>query len=70
MDRERKARAGSGGPGDPRASAAALLRIVDSPEPPLRAFFGNTPIDIAKADYARRIATWEQWDDVAKLAQG
>ena len=70
MDRERKARAGSSGPGDPRASAAALLRIVDSPEPPLRAFFGNTPIDIAKADYARRIATWEQWDDVAKLAQG
>ena len=70
MDRERKARAGSGGPGDPRASAAALLRIVDSPEPPLRVFFGNTPIDIAKADYARRIATWEQWDDVAKLAQG
>ncbi len=70
MDRERKARAGSGGPGDPRASAAALLRIVDSPEPPLRVFFGTTPIDIAKADYARRIATWEQWDDVAKLAQG
>jgi NAD(P)-dependent dehydrogenase (short-subunit alcohol dehydrogenase family) len=70
MDRERKARAGSGGPGDPRASAAALLRIVDSPEPPLRTFFGNSPIDIAKADYARRIATWEQWDDVAKLAQG
>ena len=70
MERERKARAGSGGPGDPRASAAALLLIVDSPEPPLRTFFGNTPIDIAKADYARRIATWEQWDDVAKLAQG
>ena len=70
MERERKARAGSGGPGDPRASSAALLRIVDSPEPPLRVFFGNTPIDIAKADYARRIETWEQWDDVAKLAQG
>jgi NAD(P)-dependent dehydrogenase (short-subunit alcohol dehydrogenase family) len=70
VERERRARAGSGGPGDPRASAAALLRIVDSPEPPLRAFFGNTPIDIAKADYARRIATWEKWDDVAKLAQG
>jgi NAD(P)-dependent dehydrogenase (short-subunit alcohol dehydrogenase family) len=70
MDRERKARAGSGGPGDPKASAAALLRIVDASEPPLRVFFGTTPIDIAKADYARRIETWEQWDDVAKLAQG
>jgi len=43
---------------------------VDAEEPPLRTFFGVAPLDIAKADYARRIATWEQWDDVAKLAQG
>ena len=70
MERERRSRAGSGGPGDPKASSAALLKIVDASEPPLRVFFGNAPIDIAKADYARRIATWEQWDDVAKLAQG
>ena len=41
--RERKARAGSGGPGDPRASAAALLRIVDSPEPPLRVVLREHP---------------------------
>ncbi len=70
MEKERKARAGSGGPGDPAASSAALLRVVDADEPPLRVFFGNTPIDVAKADYASRIATWEKWDDVAKLAQG
>ena len=48
---ERKARAGSGGPGDPEASAAALLKVVDAEEPPLRVFFGDTPIDVAKADY-------------------
>jgi len=70
MDRERKARAGSGGPGDPKASSAALLRVVDAKEPPLRVFFGNTPIDVAKADYQSRIETWEKWDEVAKLAQG
>jgi NAD(P)-dependent dehydrogenase (short-subunit alcohol dehydrogenase family) len=70
MEQQRKARAGSGGPGDPKASAAALLRVVDAEEPPLRVFFGNTPIDVAKADYASRIETWEKWDDVAKLAQG
>jgi len=70
MDRERKARAGSGGPGDPKASSAALLRVVDAEAPPLRVFFGNTPIDVAKADYQSRIETWEKWDDVAKLAQG
>jgi NAD(P)-dependent dehydrogenase (short-subunit alcohol dehydrogenase family) len=65
----RKARATSG-PGDPKASAAALLELVDADEPPLRCFFGDSPLGIAKADYASRIETWEQWDHVAKLAQG
>jgi NAD(P)-dependent dehydrogenase (short-subunit alcohol dehydrogenase family) len=57
-------------PGDPTASAAAVLRIVDADEPPLRVFFGTAPIGIAKADYESRLATWEKWDDVSKLAQG
>jgi NAD(P)-dependent dehydrogenase (short-subunit alcohol dehydrogenase family) len=67
--RERAAR-NTSGPGDPKASAAAVLRIVDAEEPPLRVFFGAAPLSIAKADYASRIETWEKWDDVAQLAQG
>ncbi len=70
MQRQRQARVGAGGAGDPTASAAAILRVVDADEPPLRVFFGAAPLGIAKADYASRIETWEQWDDVAKLAQG
>jgi len=71
MEEGRKKRnAAGGGPGDPHASAAALLRIVDADEPPLRCFFGRGPLDIAKADYASRIETWEKWQDVAELAQG
>ena len=57
-------------PGDPSASAAAVLRIVDADEPPLRVFFGSAPLGIARADYESRLATWEKWDDVAQLAQG
>ena len=57
-------------PGDPNASAAAILKIVDAEEPPLRVFFGSAPLDIAKADYASRLATWEKWNDVSVLAQG
>ena len=57
-------------PGDPQASAAAILRIVDADEPPLRVFFGAAPLGIAKADYASRIETWEKWNDVSLLAQG
>ncbi|TIH29277.1 SDR family oxidoreductase [Subtercola vilae] len=57
-------------PGDPNASAAAVLKIVDSDEPPLRIFFGSGPLGIAKADYASRIETWEKWNDVSVEAQG
>ncbi len=65
---QRKTRVGT--PGDPSASAAAILRIVDSAEPPLRVFFGTSPLGIAKADYASRLETWEKWNDVSELAQG
>jgi NAD(P)-dependent dehydrogenase (short-subunit alcohol dehydrogenase family) len=57
-------------PGDPHASAAAILRVVDAEEPPLRVFFGSTPLGTAKAEYASRIAEWETWNDVSVLAQG
>jgi NAD(P)-dependent dehydrogenase (short-subunit alcohol dehydrogenase family) len=57
-------------PGDPKASAAAILKVVDAEEPPLRVFFGTLPIQLAKADYEQRIKTWEQWQPVSELAQG
>lgn len=57
-------------PGDAEASAAAILKVVDAQEPPLRVFFGSGPLALAKADYAERIATWEEWQPVAELAQG
>jgi NAD(P)-dependent dehydrogenase (short-subunit alcohol dehydrogenase family) len=57
-------------PGDPTASAAAVLKIVDADEPPLRAFLGSAPLGIATADYERRLATWREWQPVAELAQG
>jgi NAD(P)-dependent dehydrogenase (short-subunit alcohol dehydrogenase family) len=57
-------------PGNPEASAAALLKIVDTENPPLRVFFGASPLATAKADYENRLRTWEQWQPVAELAQG
>jgi NAD(P)-dependent dehydrogenase (short-subunit alcohol dehydrogenase family) len=57
-------------PGDPKASAAAVLKIVDAEKPPLRVFFGSLPIQLAKADYESRIKTWDEWQPVAELAQG
>ncbi len=56
--------------GDPNASAAAILQIVDADTPPLRVFFGTAPIGIARADYASRLAEWEAWQSVSEAAQG
>ena len=67
--RQRRAR-GAGSAGDPAASAAAVMRIVDAEEPPLRCFFGTAPLGIAEQDYERRLATWHEWQPVAELAQG
>lgn len=57
-------------PGDPTASSAAVLKIVDAEEPPLRVFFGTAPLGIATADYESRLETWNEWQPVAELAQG
>ncbi|EHI12206.1 SDR family oxidoreductase [Mycolicibacterium thermoresistibile] len=57
-------------PGDPKASAAALLKVVDAEKPPLRVFFGELPLQIVNADYQSRLQTWEEWQPIAVLAQG
>ncbi|MDI5962381.1 SDR family oxidoreductase [Streptomyces sp. SL13] len=68
VQEQRRKRVGT--PGDPKASAEAVLRIVDADEPPLRCFLGTAPLGIAKADYEQRLATWEKWQPIAEAAQG
>jgi len=57
-------------PGDPDASGPAILKLVDAAEPPLRVFFGTAGLPMTRAEYARRIETWEAWNDLAIEAQG
>src|ERR1700744_2121109 len=57
-------------PGNPVATREAILTLVDSDNPPLRLFLGESPIRIAVADYGSRLATWAQWQQVAAAAQG
>ena len=54
-------------PGDPQASAEAVLKIVDAENPPLRVFFGELPLQLAKADYESRLKTWEEWQPISAL---
>ena len=63
-------RRGAQTPGDPKASAEAILKVIDAEKPPLRVFFGSAPLGIATADYESRLATWREWQPVSELAQG
>ncbi len=56
--------------GDPQATAEAVLKLVDSNDPPLRLGLGTTILPRARAAYAERLVTWEAWDDVANAAMG
>ncbi|MHA3704595.1 SDR family oxidoreductase [Jatrophihabitans sp. YIM 134969] len=57
-------------PGDPEASGAAILEVVDATPPPLRVFFGTAPLGIVTKDYESRLATWNAWQPLAERAQG
>jgi NAD(P)-dependent dehydrogenase (short-subunit alcohol dehydrogenase family) len=57
-------------PGDPDATGPAILKVVDAAEPPLRIFFGSGGLPMTRAEYARRIETWEAWNEVSLEAQG
>jgi NAD(P)-dependent dehydrogenase (short-subunit alcohol dehydrogenase family) len=56
--------------GDPEATAAAILELVDTDDPPLRLFLGDWLLDMIRAEYQSRIDTWERWNDLALGAQG
>jgi NAD(P)-dependent dehydrogenase (short-subunit alcohol dehydrogenase family) len=57
-------------PGEPTATRNAILTLVDSDNPPLRLFLGESPLGIATADYESRLALWREWQPVAAAAQG
>ncbi|MDT3446051.1 SDR family NAD(P)-dependent oxidoreductase [Pseudofrankia sp. BMG5.37] len=56
--------------GDPAAAAAALLKVVDAENPPLRVLFGSQPAQVVKYIYEQRLKTWADWEPVARQAQG
>jgi NAD(P)-dependent dehydrogenase (short-subunit alcohol dehydrogenase family) len=56
--------------GVPEATGPAILEVVDAQEPPLRIFLGAAPLEMIRPEYAQRLATWEEWDEVSKAAQG
>ena len=56
--------------GDPSATRAAILTVVDTDEPPLRIFFGQGPLPVITKEYQARLAEWQRWDSVSQAAFG
>lgn len=56
--------------GDPEATPEAIFKVVDIENPPLRINLGSNNLTWTRGEYAKRIATWEEWDAVAVAAQG
>jgi NAD(P)-dependent dehydrogenase (short-subunit alcohol dehydrogenase family) len=56
--------------GDPEATAAAILKVVDAETPPLRLLLGTGPLPMIKKLYEGRLNTWDQWAEVSNAAQG
>jgi NAD(P)-dependent dehydrogenase (short-subunit alcohol dehydrogenase family) len=55
--------------GDPRATRAAILQVVDADVAPLRVFLGRS-FEAVEAEYGQRLATWRAWQPVALAAFG
>lgn len=56
--------------GDPAATSDAILKVVDSPNPPLRLALGAQAVPQIAEVYQNRLATWNAWQKVSADAQG
>jgi NADP-dependent 3-hydroxy acid dehydrogenase YdfG len=56
--------------GNPEGTTEAVLKLIDSSNPPLRLFLGKVAYPWAQQVYSDRLATWEDWKEVAEKAHG
>ncbi|WP_431901139.1 SDR family oxidoreductase [Nonomuraea sp. bgisy101] len=54
---------------EPRLAAEAVLKLVDSEEPPLRLLLGSMVYDLAFGISQQRMATWGAWEQVSRAAE-
>lgn len=56
--------------GKPESTSEAVLKLVDSPNPPLRLLLGKVAYPILKKVYEQRLNSWEEWKEVSNAAHG
>lgn len=52
------------------ATAPAIIKLVETENPPLRLFLGKVALPFAKQTYEQKLATWEEWADISVEAHG
>lgn len=60
-------------PGDPARAAAAILAIVEAPQPPLHLVLGKVAADLVEAQFAglqKELAAWRHLSDSADYPEG
>lgn len=56
--------------GNPEATPAAVFKVVDAKNPPLRFSLGKYNLPEIRQAYAQRLKTWEDWEEISNAAQG
>ncbi|MEV0971665.1 SDR family oxidoreductase [Microtetraspora glauca] len=54
---------------EPRLAAEAVMKLVDSDDPPLRLLLGSMVYDLAFDISRRRMDTWARWEQVSRAAE-
>lgn len=56
--------------GHPEATTEAMLKLVDSPNPPLRLLLGSFAYTMVKRVYEERLESFAEWKEVSDKAHG
>lgn len=70
MRSSRRAGSASVKRGDPAATSAAILEVVDAEDPPLRLLLGEFATQIVPKIYEKRLQEWADWGEVSRAADG
>jgi len=54
---------------DPALAAEAIVKLVDSDDPPLRLLLGSMVYDLAFDLSQQKLETWAAWEDVSRAAE-
>lgn len=56
--------------GDPLATIEAIIKVVDSENPPLRLFLGKLAYPWTQYTYGEKLKLWDEWKDVSTKSHG